>query len=650
MGSFSAWAKDRLFTFARLTPGRQLSLISIVTLLLFLPVAIWMVLQPTRLFPRAGPLVTPPGTPEGASAVLLIEPQKTLLAPGKEGTFSVNIDAGTHEVTAADVILTYDKNIVSVLEVVPGDFLPVRLGEISIDNNLGRVQFAAGEQPASIKKGGKGTLATLKIKSTGDIGSSLFEFADGTAVTAVGWETSVLSYALPGSVIVKEPEKPSVSIFFRLQGVTSPRANPIPITVWMRNLDNEAQSLKTEVSAVINAVGFANVIIPSISPGNYEAIIKSPSHLSKSLGQHTIPITGEYTIADNSSVPLFGGDVRPQARNDRISVADYSLVVSHFGNRMPSGGTAADIDFDGDVDIFDYNMVVSNFGKTGALYGEGAICPQVVTSARNSTTGECREFVTPCDIPEGWERVDTCPISSPTPTPTPLRIGFGKALRISASSQDTYITAPSFSVPIIDWGGLAVGVFIKPSFESLSGPNGYVILGKEFLSGEASGYRLSLVNKKVEFQIAQRQSSSTQPTYVLVRSLSTLEAERWYYISVTAVPGSALYLNINGVNEAVQGIGAIYDPSDRQLIMGCIRSKGSSGCSGQFYGILDEVVISQLGDNIIKPQLSPFTPSDRTVALYHLDGDALDASSHALNGQMVGNIEFINSNIIVTSQ
>lgn len=172
MGSFFAWLKDRVFTFAGLTPGRQLSLIGVATLLLFLPVAVWITLQPTRLFSRAGPLVTLPGAPSGASADLLIEPEKTLLGPGKEGTLNVNIDAGTHEVTAAEVILTYDKNIVSVLEVVPGDFLPVRLGEIFIDNENGKVKFAAGEQPASIKKGGKGTLTTLKIKSTGNIGFS----------------------------------------------------------------------------------------------------------------------------------------------------------------------------------------------------------------------------------------------------------------------------------------------------------------------------------------------------------------------------------------------------------------------------------------------------------------------------------------------
>lgn len=34
------------------------------------------------------------------------------------------------------------------------------------------------------------------------------------------------------------------------------------------------------------------------------------------------------------------------------------------------------------------------------------VCIQVITPARNLETGEVREFSTPCDVPEGWERVN----------------------------------------------------------------------------------------------------------------------------------------------------------------------------------------------------------------------------------------------------
>lgn len=51
--------------------------------------------------------------------------------------------------------------------------------------------------------------------------------------------------------------------------------------------------------------------------------------------------------------------------------------------------------------------------------GKGVVCIQVITPARDTKTGECREFPTPCDIPNGWEKVSSCPTPPPTPLPTP---------------------------------------------------------------------------------------------------------------------------------------------------------------------------------------------------------------------------------------
>lgn len=36
------------------------------------------------------------------------------------------------------------------------------------------------------------------------------------------------------------------------------------------------------------------------------------------------------------------------------------------------------------------------------------ICIQVITPARNPQTGECKQFPTPCDVPEGWTKVSSC--------------------------------------------------------------------------------------------------------------------------------------------------------------------------------------------------------------------------------------------------
>jgi hypothetical protein len=35
-------------------------------------------------------------------------------------------------------------------------------------------------------------------------------------------------------------------------------------------------------------------------------------------------------------------------------------------------------------------------------------CLQVVTPAKNPTTGECKDFLTPCEVPSGWKKVNSC--------------------------------------------------------------------------------------------------------------------------------------------------------------------------------------------------------------------------------------------------
>ena len=38
----------------------------------------------------------------------------------------------------------------------------------------------------------------------------------------------------------------------------------------------------------------------------------------------------------------------------------------------------------------------------------GRVCIQVITPAKNPKTGECKEFPTPCEVPEDWDVVESC--------------------------------------------------------------------------------------------------------------------------------------------------------------------------------------------------------------------------------------------------
>ncbi len=39
---------------------------------------------------------------------------------------------------------------------------------------------------------------------------------------------------------------------------------------------------------------------------------------------------------------------------------------------------------------------------------EDSMCIQVIQPAINRETGQCKEFPTPCDVPSGWEKIDSC--------------------------------------------------------------------------------------------------------------------------------------------------------------------------------------------------------------------------------------------------
>ena len=52
-------------------------------------------------------------------------------------------------------------------------------------------------------------------------------------------------------------------------------------------------------------------------------------------------------------------------------------------------------------------------------------CIQVITPAKNKKTGECRDFPTPCDVPEEWKQTNSCGISA-TSSGIPLGDGSEK--------------------------------------------------------------------------------------------------------------------------------------------------------------------------------------------------------------------------------
>ncbi|MER3570391.1 MAG: hypothetical protein C4348_02210, partial [Patescibacteria group bacterium] len=70
--------------------------------------------------------------------------------------------------------------------------------------------------------------------------------------------------------------------------------------------------------------------------------------------------------------------------------------------------------------IFGFNFVkgqTSNY-LSRPTSTDRSVCIQVITPAKNPLTGECREFPTPCDVPPGWEKVESCKGPVPCILPT----------------------------------------------------------------------------------------------------------------------------------------------------------------------------------------------------------------------------------------
>jgi len=96
-------------------------------------------------------------------------------------------------------------------------------------------------------------------------------------------------------------------------------------------------------------------------------------------------------------------ELAPQARSCKFlsglvpgAPPDFTGSLRITGS-LPVGASAVNVVFpDGD------------FVAVGIGTLPGAVCIQVVTPARNPLTGECRDFPTPCDVPDGWEKVASC--------------------------------------------------------------------------------------------------------------------------------------------------------------------------------------------------------------------------------------------------
>jgi hypothetical protein len=141
------------------------------------------------------------------NSILNLSPKPISVLPGQKGSVDVNINTSGNEVTAIQLEIAYDPNMISNVQVSAGGLFanPVVL----IDKNTvkeGRYTYAYGITPNHSPILGNGTVATISFTALDKPGkSSQLALLPSTLVTARGISTSVLKLAEGTLVQISQP-------------------------------------------------------------------------------------------------------------------------------------------------------------------------------------------------------------------------------------------------------------------------------------------------------------------------------------------------------------------------------------------------------------------------------------------------------------
>jgi hypothetical protein len=189
---------------------------------------------------RAGQQQNAPSTPQPTQAavqpepttpaftVLALSPNPLTVAPGQQGRAEVTINTDQNDVTAVQLELGYDPNIITNVKVIPGAL--IQNPAVLIDKNdpaTGRYTYAFGITPNGTPVKGTGVVATVTFTvRPGQAGQETqLGLLPTTLVTARGVANSVLKEGTGTVITVSGTAAGGASTPTRTtQPVTSPTA------------------------------------------------------------------------------------------------------------------------------------------------------------------------------------------------------------------------------------------------------------------------------------------------------------------------------------------------------------------------------------------------------------------------------------------
>ena len=320
----------------------------IIFILTSIPLTVYLVKKRQEIRSRAAPATTlsvaPPGSP-----------------PSVDDIFNVNIqiNTGINQALGADLLISFNKNVLECLAIGPGDFFdnPAVIRN-EIDNQTGTIRFAFGQFSGG--KSGTGILATISFKAISD-GISPIDFLTGTSVQGAA-EAEILQTAINGSVTVVIPPTPTpkparLNCRVRFQGINDDKGGK-KVKITLRPTSG-ADQVDDDFDVVHEADGIYSGTLHNLDPGIYTVLVKGWAHLQKNLGDIEL-IAGQTAVKDGSGEALITGDADNDNKVNMLDFRILSLSFDQTGENLP-----ADFDSNNIVNMLDFRFISLNFDFEG---------------------------------------------------------------------------------------------------------------------------------------------------------------------------------------------------------------------------------------------------------------------------------------------
>lgn len=176
-------------------PRKTLALISSLVIVL---VALFVLSLSAPKQPNSTTSQTEPEEAPVAQTTIKMIPNPLALSGANNGVIEVQMDTASNEVTAVQLEILYDPEVLKDVVIKPGTFFtsPVPLLN-TIDRNEGRMSYALAITPAQAPLKGSGTIATISFTKnpSSNLTETTLKLLPRTLVAAKGVGPSVLKEA-----------------------------------------------------------------------------------------------------------------------------------------------------------------------------------------------------------------------------------------------------------------------------------------------------------------------------------------------------------------------------------------------------------------------------------------------------------------------